>query len=71
MTFWEIGEFENIGNHIYNSNTLKKTGIPVLDNYKKSTGLPNFNSIYHLESSKLYLKDAKNIIVNYPFKYLK
>ena len=47
------------------------TGIPVLDQEKKSTGFSNYNHIAYPEVSKQYLKDALQVIRLYPEVLLK
>ena len=45
------------------------TGVPVLDKEIKSSGGRNLNNVNYLEISRIYLKDALKIIINYPSVY--
>ncbi|OQA67095.1 MAG: hypothetical protein B6D44_13450 [Ignavibacteriales bacterium UTCHB2] len=50
---------------------LDKTGIEVLDEYKKKSGHTNYNNILYLKVSKIIFKDDIYIITHYPDVYLK
>jgi hypothetical protein len=47
-----------------------KTGIPVLDETRKSTGEPNFNHSIYIPVGRQYLSDTLYLIVHHPHKYL-
>ena len=47
------------------------TGIPVLDQELKSTGIPNFNSRLYLGVSRQYGRDALTILRKHPSAYLR
>lgn len=46
------------------------TGIPALDETKKSTGQPNFNHQIYIPIGRVYLHDSLYLIAHAPHKYL-
>lgn len=51
--------------------SFENTGIPVLDQAVKSTGINNFNNLAYIDISKQYLKDAVFVLTAHPGTYLK
>jgi len=49
---------------------VEPTGIPALDQLRKSTGQPNFNHVVYLVVGRVYLRDTLYLIEHYPHKYL-
>jgi hypothetical protein len=49
---------------------VARTGIPVLDATRKSTGQPNFNHAIYIPVGRQYLRDTTYLIVHHPHKYL-
>jgi hypothetical protein len=47
------------------------TGIATLDERFKSTGKPNWSSLWMTEVGKLYRKDASTVFKTYPYSYLR
>jgi hypothetical protein len=48
---------------------LPPTGIPALDQLKKSTGQPNFNHRVYIPIGRIYLHDSLYLIAHAPHKY--
>jgi hypothetical protein len=55
---------------LFTSQRLPPTGIPVLDQIKKSTGDYNFNSQQIIDINRAYTHDAITVIRTYPFSYV-
>ncbi|MBF0384478.1 MAG: hypothetical protein HQL27_01275 [Candidatus Omnitrophica bacterium] len=63
LTANEIQHPFYIGQAAYNRKDIPEAGIPLIDEFYKSTGYPNIESKYHLASFYMYGKD-----VNYLFR---
>ena len=50
---------------------VPRTGIPILDNVKDSTGRDNLNNLQYLQVGDIYIRDAKVLLRIYPQCYLK
>lgn len=55
---------------LFTSQQLPPTGVPVLDEIKKSNGIYNFNSQQVIAVSRDYTRDAVTVIRTYPFSYV-
>lgn len=55
---------------LFSSQKLRPTGIPVLDQVRKSTGQYNFNNQQLIAINRYYTTDAINVIRNFPFSYV-
>lgn len=55
---------------LFTSQQLPPTGIPVLDQVRKSTGPYNFNNQQLIAVSRDYARDAITVIRTYPFSYV-
>lgn len=66
-------EFNNIsktGERAFYYLKLPHTGIPVLDHYKKTSGAPNINSIYHIFTVNSVKKEAYEYLKRNPHIYI-
>ncbi len=70
-TISEIDDFEKMGTWSSQNMNIPKSNIPVLDNIKKSSGFPNFNSLHHVLTTQLFKTDALMILKLHPVNYLK
>jgi hypothetical protein len=55
---------------LFHSQRLPPTGIPVLDQVRKSSGVYNFNNRQLIAINRFYTKDAFTVIRTYPFSYV-
>lgn len=55
---------------LFTSQQLAPTGVPVLDEIRKSNGIYNFNSQQLIAVSRDYTHDAVTVIRTYPFSYV-
>jgi 4-amino-4-deoxy-L-arabinose transferase-like glycosyltransferase len=55
---------------LFTSQQLPPTGIPVLDQVKKSTGVYNFNNQQLIAINRYYTHDAIVVVRTYPFSYV-
>ncbi len=55
---------------LFTSQQLPPTGIPVLDQVTKSTGVYNFNNQQLIAINRYYTHDAVTVIRTYPFSYV-
>lgn len=49
---------------------IEPTGIPVLDQTRKSSGEPNFNHLVYIPACRQYLSDTLWLILHHPIKYM-
>lgn len=68
-TFNEVADIYSIGSDLNSRVELKRTGIPVVDNFRNSNGTPNFNNYVYLISSRKYLKEAMGVFKMRPQYY--
>lgn len=57
-------------NELFTSQQLPPTGIPVLDQVRKSSGVYNFNNQQLIAINRHYTHDAVTVIRTYPFSYV-
>jgi hypothetical protein len=55
---------------LFTSQQLPPTGVPVLDQVRKSNGTYNFNSQQLIAINRMYAHDGITIIRTYPFSYI-
>ncbi len=55
---------------LFTSQQLPPTGIPVLDQLRKSSGVYNFNNQQLIAINRYYTHDAVTVIRTYPFSYV-
>lgn len=55
---------------LFTSRQLPPTGIPVLDQVRKSSGVYNFNNQQLVAINRYYTHDAVTVIRTYPFSYV-
>jgi len=70
-TVQELMHVSYMGKTSFENIRIVPTGIPVLDNFTKTNGQPNFNSRYHLFSAKQHYKDALCALKHFPVRYFK
>jgi hypothetical protein len=61
----DFPRYESYGIH------RKKTGIPILDETKKSTGFVNAHNLIYLDAGRRDLKDAAYLLAHYPMPILR
>ncbi len=55
---------------LFDSEQLPPTGVPVLDQVRKSSGVYNFNNQHIVAINRYYTHDAVTVIRTYPFSYV-
>jgi len=66
----EVPIFSSPGTYSRIVSTPPRTGIDILDQPYKSTGAPNWNSLWMGEVGRQYGKDARVVLLSYPEMYL-
>lgn len=64
-----VSRYEHI-HALFRSQQLPPTGIPVLDQVRKSSGVYNFNNQQLIAINRFYTHDAITVIRTYPFSYV-
>jgi 4-amino-4-deoxy-L-arabinose transferase-like glycosyltransferase len=64
-----VSRYQHI-DYLFHSQQLPPTGIPVLDQVRKSTGVYNFNNQQIVAINRYYTRDAFTVIKTYPFSYV-
>lgn len=64
-----VSRYQNMG-ALFTAQQLPPTGVPVLDEIRKSNGFYNFNSQQLIAINKYYTQDAITVIRTYPFSYV-
>jgi hypothetical protein len=65
-----IAPFSDMNRYLPYLSESRKSGIPVLDQQRKSTGAVNLNNIGYIEVSRRYLEDAIYVLKNHPEAYI-
>lgn len=64
-----VSRYENVAT-LFASREAKPTGIPVLDQVRKSTGEYNFNNAHLIEINGYYAADSLEVIRHFPASYV-
>lgn len=64
-----VSRYQNI-DQLFTSQQLPPTGIPVLDEVRKSSGVYNFNNQQLVAINRYYTHDAIEVARTYPFSYV-
>lgn len=70
LTPWAlVSRYEQI-DQLFNPQRRPPTGIPVLDQVKKSTGAYNFNNQQLIDIDRYYTHDAVTVVRTFPYSYV-
>lgn len=64
-----VSRYQHI-DYLFHSQQLPPTGVPVLDQVRKSTGVYNFNNQQIVAINRYYTRDALTVVRTYPFSYV-
>jgi len=70
LTPWALVSRYDQMNQLFTAEQLPETGIPVLDQMRKSTGAYNFNNRHIVAVNRYYTHDALVVMRTYPYSYV-